>query len=380
MPPGASRPADQRALHPLRLSFGVLLLLLTACSGNKSVGVIDAANVVYDVPARAGGDAVEPVALKPGRGSLVLHGGGRFGRDTAAVIVASAGPDPRLCLIDTADVEQGAIYSPFDGFAGVKLTVLDLERADVARPDVLAALKSCTGYFFGGGAPQRLSEVFRPNGRDSPALAVIRERFARDGTVVAGSSAGAMIVGPLTLCECGQKSSVLAVTQGELFKAPGFDFLAAPILVDAHFFARGLLGRHMFALARDRIPVGVGIDEDTTIYVPGDGGPWRILGGRSVALVRLPKDATVDRLQNFGFSKLYAGDRFDPATGDVWVAENRTQATRIVTMKLKRKKGTAEPSPISYSYQDTATTKHYAASDSGTIETTLNRLVSVGPL
>ena len=57
---------------------------------------------------------------------------------------------------------------------------------------MVAALRDCTGFFFGGGAPQRLSETFRPRGHDTPALAAIRERFERHGAVVAGSSAGAM--------------------------------------------------------------------------------------------------------------------------------------------------------------------------------------------
>ena len=38
-----------------------------------------------------------------GRGSLILHGGGTFRHEIAADIIALAGPDPRLCLIDTAD-------------------------------------------------------------------------------------------------------------------------------------------------------------------------------------------------------------------------------------------------------------------------------------
>jgi len=356
----------------------LLLLLLGACAGDKSrIGVIDASTSVYDLPERSGGVAVEPVALKAGRGPLILHGGGRFGRDTAAAIVARAGPDPRLCLIDTADAEQGEIYRPFDDFTGVRISVLDLERADVARPDVLEILRACTGYFFGGGAPQRLSEVFRPNGRDTPALAVIRRRFERDGAVVAGSSAGAMIVGPLTLCECGPKSSLLAVASGELFKAPGFDFLAAPILVDAHFFARELLGRHMFALARDRIPVGVGIDEDTTVLVPGDGGPWRVLGGRSVALLRLPADARVDRLSEFGFSILYPGDRFDPLGGKVRVAASRTK----IPPENATSKG-LETDGLRYTVVPTASTSYYADAEASPprMETTLDRLVSVEPL
>ena len=185
-----------------------------------------------------------------------------------------------------------------------------------------------------------------------------------------------MVAGPVTLCECGAKSSVLAVTRGELFKAPGFDLLRDRVLVDAHFFARGLLGRHMFALARDRIPVGVGIDEDTAVLVPGNGRPWMVLAGRKVALVKTPPDARMDQLHGFGFSELFPGDQFDPLTGRITVASSRHKmgpTEAVLEDKLKSK------IPLNYSFGHTPDTSTYVNS-AGDIETYLYRTVSVDPL
>jgi hypothetical protein len=184
-----------------------------------------------------------------------------------------------------------------------------------------------------------------------------------------------MVVGPVTLCECGAHSSVLAVTRGELFKAPGFDLLGAPVLIDAHFFARGLLGRHMFALARDHLPVGVGIDEDTAVLVPGDGGAWVVLAGKSVAVVRMPADARMDSLHHFGISILSPGDRFDPTTNDVRVASNRQRLSPdSIPLDWPAAQG------IRYTFSTTADTADYSAVGPKRIETTLNRVVSVDPL
>jgi len=360
----------------IRASALLCLLLLAACAGGKSgVRVINASTAVYDVPSKTNGTAVQPIAQRDGRGSLVLHGGGIFRHEIAADIIALAGANPHLCLIDTADNGQGQIYRFFDDFRDVRLSVLNLQPSDTGRPDVLAALRSCTGFFFGGGDPQRLSETFRPRGRDTPALAAIRERFERHGAVVSGSSAGAMVAGPVTLCECGAHSSVLAVTRGELFKAPGFDLLGEAVLIDAHFFARGLLGRHMFALARDRLPVGIGIDEDTAVLVPGDGGPWVVLAGKSVAVVRMPAAARMDSLHHFGISILSPGDRFDPTTNDVRVAAQRQRLSQDgFPMKWPAVEG------IKYTFSTTPDTADYSAVGPKLIETTLNRVVSVDPL
>jgi cyanophycinase len=263
------------------------------------------------IAARTSGIGVTPLPRTTGRGELILHGGGRFGRGIAEAIVARAGPDPRLCLIDTADIEGQDIERLFAPFAGVEIAALNLDSDDIARPDVLGLLEECTAFFFGGGDPKRLSTILRPEGSDTPALAFIRRRFEQDGVLISGSSAGAMIAGPVTLCECAANSSVQAVLNGRLFKAPGFEFISAPVLIDAHFFARGLMGRHLFALARDKLPAGVGIDEDTALLISSDQQTWRVIGRRGAALIYTPPDASMQKLEGFGLALLVPGDEFN---------------------------------------------------------------------
>lgn len=275
------------------------------------------------IAARASGIAVAPLPRSAGRGELILHGGGLLTEDVAEAIVAHAGPDPRLCLIETYEPGRGGLARFFRRYSGVALTELFLDDDTIAQPAVIAALEDCTAHFFSGGDPKRLSTILRPAGQDTEALAVIRRRFEQDGVLIAGSSAGAMIVGPITLCECAANSSVQAVLNGKLFKAPGFDFLSAPVLVDAHFFARGLMGRHLFALARDRLPAGVGIDEDGAVLVSGNQKTWRVIGQRRVALLFTPADVSPDRLADFGLALLAPGDEFDPAKGTVALAQGR---------------------------------------------------------
>jgi cyanophycinase len=358
----------------------VLLTALSACGGGGGhVGVIKAGVPVYEVPVNDNGIAVEAVARAPGRGPIILHGGGTMSEAIRQLIVSYSGPAPSLCVIDSADEANTPIYRLFDDFAGVRLVMLDLEAADVARPEVISALRGCTGYFFGGGSPQRLSEIMRPGGRDSPALVEIRHRFERAGALVSGSSAGAMIASQLALCECGAKSSVIAVTEGRLFTAPGFDFIGRNLLIDAHFFRRGLLGRHMFALARHGIPVGVGIDEEGAVFVPGDGEDWRVLNGGRVAIIRPPDGATAAELSGFGYSVLFPGDRFDPVSGEVAVSAKRTP-TSVELAASAADDVSDESGAIRYVFRDTPRTRRFIREGSARIETILDREVSVAPL
>lgn len=299
------------------------LLALTACwsSGNDNLRIIVSNGTVYEVPAR---DAppVKPIPQRAGRGTMVLEGGGLAVDAASELTVALAGEKPTLCLIDTAQEGKGDPYHKFDKIGGFKMLTLNITARTANQGNVLEALRSCTGYYIDGGNPELLSTNLLRGTTDTSALQIIRQRFEEKGAVVAGASAGAMIVGPVTLCECGSSSSVHALTDGRLYEAPGFRFVDG-LLVDAHFFARGLIGRHLYALADTRLQVGVGIDESTAVIVPGDGGPWQVIGDGSVALIQRGPNATVDHLVGFTISLLNAGDRFDPHTGKITVASTR---------------------------------------------------------
>src|SRR5262249_49571535 len=163
------------------------------------------------------------------------------------------------------------------------------------------------------GDPIMLSNALRPNAQDSPALKIIRKRFELNGAVVAGTGIGAMMAGDLSLCDCGSGSSVGGLTQGTIFQAPRFVFVHR-VLLAAHFFARGVIGRHLYALADTQEPVGVGIDETTAVIVPGNGGLWQVIGEGRVAVIRRGAHSSVKKLEGFTISLLNAGDRFDPMT------------------------------------------------------------------
>ncbi|HYE01559.1 MAG TPA: Type 1 glutamine amidotransferase-like domain-containing protein [Alphaproteobacteria bacterium] len=275
-------------------------LLLAACAGTAP----PAAVATGPSPGSA---AVAPIPQAPGRGALVLHGGGEDAAGFAERVAALAGAGRHLCVIDTADDEGGDSRAMFAHLAGLTLTRLAPAAADAASPAVVAALEGCTGFYFGGGAPQRLSDTFLTPAGDSPALAVIRRKFQREGAVVSGASAGAMILGPVTLCECGPQSSLAAVQAGQLTQAAGFGFLDGT-LIDAHALARGLIGRELVAMERNALPRVLAIDEGTAVVVPPDpAAPWEVIGGRWAALLTRngPEGATLDLLA--------PGDRFHPA-------------------------------------------------------------------
>ncbi|HXQ41946.1 MAG TPA: Type 1 glutamine amidotransferase-like domain-containing protein [Candidatus Udaeobacter sp.] len=278
---------------------------------------------IYDIPAHLG-LAVAPIPQRRGRGTLILEGGGHGAAIVTQQVVAYSGPDPVLCLIDSASDGATSPEVRFDAIGGLRMLVLDITPDNAGDPAVLDALRQCTGFYLDGGNPGMLSAGLLQGREDGPALAVIREKFEREGAVVAGTSAGAMIAGPLTLCECGSHSSELALGSGKLFQAPGFHFIDGP-LIDAHFFARGLIGRHLYALATTGNSVGIGIDEATAVIVPADGGLWTVEGDSAVAFIYRAAGSS-GKLDGFTFNLLASGDRFDPASRRIVVDSGQKPA------------------------------------------------------
>jgi cyanophycinase len=299
-------------------------MTLAACDppSNEGLRIIVSSGPVYDVPARDDAPKVKPVPQTAGRGTLILEGGGESLDEASQMTVALAGAKPVICLIESAPHGTGDAYHKFDGISGFRMVAINLAGNSGKQPRVLETLQGCTGYFFNDGDPAMLSGAFRPNAEETPALKLIRERYERDGVVVAGTGAGSMIAGDLTLCACGAESSVDALSRGRIYEAPGYVFVHG-VLIDAHFFTRGLIGRHLYALADTKEPMGVGIDETTAVVVPGNGGLWQVIGQSSVALIRRGNAATVKHLEDFTISVLNAGDSFDPVTGRVVISPKR---------------------------------------------------------
>jgi cyanophycinase len=222
------------------------------------------------------------------RGQLILAGSGEF---TAAMdgldreILAGLGkPRARVAVVPTASgledtpeswAELGKAH--FAGLGAEAVPVMVLRRDDAREPRWIDALRDVDWIYFSGGRPQHAINVLA----GTPFWDEVVRRH-RAGAVLAGSSAGAMMLGeksyaPDEFDAAGlpQRVSVrdgLGVLGGH-FVIPHFDLLdqfpADRIQAWVAVWPEGLRG--------------IGIDEDTAIVEGADG--WTVRGrGRAVTM------------------------------------------------------------------------------------------------
>ncbi len=241
-------------------------------------------------------------------GDLIIEGGGPSSQQALQRIKAIMGAK-RLCVITTANPDPSQLA---EGFAklGLNAQPIKITAANASAPARVAELSACEGFYFDGGLPRLLTDAFIVKGRDSLALATIRARF-QEGAMVAGSSAGAMILGDQSLCTCSPETSfkVLHGTPPEIVQGFGFVHL----IIDAHAFMRNLYGRELMAMQLQGWPKLLAIDESTAVEVPGDGSNWRVLGDSAVALIKHPPKSAKP-LRDYEVSLLRRDDGIDPAS------------------------------------------------------------------
>ena len=213
-------------------------------------------------------------------GALVLAGSGEFLPIMRAVdaIVLTHLPRAtrRVAIVPTASGREGQV--PFDWIArGVAhFAVLGceafgvpiLERADADNPAYVAALAGADLIYLSGGDPRHLIETFQ----GSAAWATIRTAYA-GGTILAGSSAGAMALGELVTAP----RAATPAWQPALGLVPGIGVLP-------HYdrFGGARTGP-LVAAAPPHLTI-LGIDEDTVILTVA--GESHVLGARTVTLLR----------------------------------------------------------------------------------------------
>jgi len=234
----------------------------------------DAPDIVV-IPAASGYPAGSAPALAA---ALARHG---IAADRVRTVRVAMVDDP-----DTPDADE----SRWQGGAEDRAEIAKLGRAGLI-------------WFSGGDQARTLRLLTRADGSDTPLLAAIRARLAA-GAVVAGSSAGAAIMGsgmiacgspetaltgPVgsTLADCAPSEAAADQDGGEpLVLTAGLGFLPHAI-VDQHFSQRARLGRLVRALACSdaAIRTGYGIDENTALLVDLVDGAQRVLGAGTVTRI-----------------------------------------------------------------------------------------------
>lgn len=215
----------------------------------------------------------------------------------------AGGKRARIAVIPTASEDPGEIghgyVRLFEQLGASEAVWLQIEdRAEANAGPALDQLERASGIFISGGDQARLVAYLA----GTAVMESIRLRNAR-GVVVAGTSAGASIVGShMVVGGTGLNgdSNDATARKGLIEMVAGFSLLQ-DVIIDQHFSQRGRIGRLFSAFAANPGLIGLGLDEDTAALVTND-GLLEVLGTGSVTLI--------DGRQT-------ASDYFDQESGDV---------------------------------------------------------------
>jgi cyanophycinase len=263
--------------------------------------------------ARAQAPAPPPAQTGP----LVLVGGGEKPDDAMKKFVELAGgPDAPIVAIPTASSEADAAdyYEKLfrETYKCTRMTSLRIKtREDAARTDFADLARKARGIFFGGGDQVLITKALL----GTPVGDAIAGAFAR-GAVVGGTSAGTACQSKVMITGEGD-FTVLRAKSVETLEGLGF---FPGVVVDQHFVRRQRENRLFSVILEHPDLLGVGVDEDTAIWVRPD-RTFQVMGKGSVmvfdaagaAVNRRPDAAGKDLLGVHGLKVhvLLPGEVFD---------------------------------------------------------------------
>ena len=148
-------------------------------------------------------------------------------------------------------------------------------RAEAESAESMEELRDASGIFLSGGNQLRLSTVL-----GGTAVAKALRRANASGVPIAGTSAGAAFLSEhmIAFGEEGPTPRAAMVTL-----TPGLG-LTNRVIVDQHFRQRDRLGRLLTALAYNPFAVGLGLDEDTAVFLDADNA-LEVVGSGAVTVV-----------------------------------------------------------------------------------------------
>ena len=208
------------------------------------------------------------------------------------------GGEPHVEVITTASsIPDEVAQNYIDGFHKLGCNNIGhlriRNREDAANPEFIERLKACNCIMFSGGNQLRLSSIFG----GTEFLEILKSRFKHENFVVAGTSAGAMAMGPTMIYE---GNASLAHLKGEVKITTGLGLLRYAI-IDTHFDKRGRFNRLAQAVAAQPGAIGVGLGEDTGIIV-SKGIILEAIGSGSVVIID-GKNIEYNNIADIGFGK-----------------------------------------------------------------------------
>ena len=197
-------------------------------------------------------------------------------------VAASGGEHARIAVIATASSLGPEVVEVYDALfrklgAAEVVSVRPESRDDAHDPDLVAELGRSTGVFMTGGNQLKLSAVIC----GTPFGDALIEAH-RNGTVIAGTSAGASIQSSHMVAFGGPGSTP---KQRMTQVAAGLGLLQSSV-IDQHFDQRNRYGRLLMIVSQSPSLLGIGVDEDTAAVVEEVDGHelLRVVGKGAVAI------------------------------------------------------------------------------------------------
>ncbi|NEO29184.1 MAG: cyanophycinase [Symploca sp. SIO3C6] len=189
--------------------------------------------------------------------------------------------DARIAIIPSASREpviSGERYQRiFDDMGAKETRVLDIrDRHQGSDPDFQEYVEHCTGVFMTGGDQLRLCGLLA----DTPLMEKVRQRTHLGEITLAGTSAGAAVMGYHMITGGGSAESP---NRSLVDIATGLG-LIPEVIVDQHFHNRNRMARLISAVSGYPERLAIGIDEDTCAMFERDG--WlQVIGKGTVTII-----------------------------------------------------------------------------------------------
>ncbi len=204
------------------------------------------------------------------------------GREILHTFFGRAGSiDARIAIIPSASREPAIIgerYQTIFGDMGAKeIRVLDIrDRSQAEDPQIQDYIEECTGVFMTGGDQLRVCGLLA----DTPLMEKVRQRVQQGEITLAGTSAGAAVMGHHMIAGGGSGESP---NRSLVDMATGLGIIPE-VIVDQHFHNRNRMARLMSAVAAHPERLGIGIDEDTCAMFERD-GLLQVMGKGTVTII-----------------------------------------------------------------------------------------------
>lgn len=179
----------------------------------------------------------------------------RLKEDSVIEIITTASQIP--------DIVGPEYIKAFTHLGAKHVNVLDIfNREQANSEEIVARINAADAVMFTGGDQLRLTSILGGTLFHDALL----NKYQNEDFIYAGTSAGAAAASENMIY---QGSSTEALLKGEIKMTQGLG-LIENVTVDTHFVQRGRMGRLFQAVVNNPRTLGVGLGEDTGLFISGD--------------------------------------------------------------------------------------------------------------